>query len=161
MRNFLILLLFVTATLYSCKKKKESETSPAQSGPPPALSVEAMIAKPQSLSADIEIPGTILAFESTEVHPEVSGRLTTLNVQEGRNVSKGALLAKLYDGDLQAQLRKLQVQLEIAKQTEQRQAQLLKIQGISQQEYDLSLLQVHNLNADIDIIRQALQNQGR
>jgi membrane fusion protein (multidrug efflux system) len=29
----------------------------------------------------------------------------------------------------------------------------LKIQGISQQDYDLSLLQVHNINADIEIIR--------
>ena len=156
MRNLLYLIFFSPAFLFGCKEK-EKKSSPVQAGPPPALSVEAMIARPQSLSADIEIPGSILAYESTEVHPEVAGRLTSLNVQEGRNVSKGALLAKLYDGDLQAQLRKLQVQLEIAKQTEQRQAQLLKIQGISQQEYDLSLLQVHNLNADIDIVRQAIR----
>src|SRR5688572_12375277 len=155
MRNLLYLLLLALAISFGCKRKKE--TAPTPAGPPPALTVEALVVKPISLSADIEIPGTILANESTEIHPEVSGRLTTLNVQEGRNVSKGALLAKLYDGDLQAQLRKLQVQLEIAKQTENRQAQLLKIQGISQQEYDLSLLQVHNLNADIDIIRQAIR----
>src|SRR5687768_6458204 len=98
MRNLLYLLLLVPALLYGCKEKKEKASVSIQSGPPPALSVEGMIAKPQALSADIEIPGTILAFESTEVHPEVAGRLTTLNVQEGRNVSKGALLAKLYDG---------------------------------------------------------------
>ncbi len=64
------------------------------------------------------------------------------------------LLAKLYDGDLQAQMRKLEVQLKIAEQTEKRQAELLKIQGISQQEYDLSLLQVLNLKADMDIIKE-------
>jgi len=67
------------------------------------------------------------------------------------------LLAKLYDGDLQAQLRKLEVQLKIAEQTEDRQSQLLKIQGISQQEYDLSLLQVSNLKADMDIVREAVR----
>jgi membrane fusion protein (multidrug efflux system) len=66
------------------------------------------------------------------------------------------LIAKLYDGDLQAQLHKLEVQLKIAQQTEQRQAQLVNIQGISQQDYDLSLLQVQTLNADIDIIREAI-----
>ena len=66
------------------------------------------------------------------------------------------MLAKLYDGDLQAQLRKLQVQLKIAEQTENRQAQLLKVQGISQQDYDLSLLEVHNINADIEIIRTTI-----
>jgi membrane fusion protein (multidrug efflux system) len=67
------------------------------------------------------------------------------------------LLAKLYDGDLQAQLRKLDVQLKIAEQTEKRQAELIKIQGISQQEYDLSLLQVSNLKADIDILKEAVR----
>ena len=116
-----------------------------------------MIASPQPLSATIEIPGTILAFESTEIHPEVSGRLTYLNLQEGSTVTRGTLLAKLYDGDLQAQMRKLDVQLKIAEQTEIRQAELLKIQGISQQEYDLSLLQVQNLKADKDIVSENIR----
>jgi membrane fusion protein (multidrug efflux system) len=68
-------------------------------------------------------------------------------------VEKGALLVKLYDGDLVAQLRKLEVQLQLAQKTEERQSQLLKIQGISQQDYDISLLQVNNLKADIGIIK--------
>ena len=102
------------------------------------------------------MPGTLLANESTAIYSEVSGRLVQLNVREGSFVSKGALLAKLYDGDLQAQKRKIEVQLKIAEQTEDRQGQLLKIQGISQQEYDISLLQVHNLKADLDIIHEAI-----
>jgi membrane fusion protein (multidrug efflux system) len=77
-------------------------------------------------------------------------------VAEGKYVTRGTLLAKLYDGDLRAQLNKLQIQLSIAQKTEERQAQLLKIQGISQQDYDLSLLQVNNLRADIDIIRTSI-----
>lgn len=121
------------------------------------LSVDILVASPQVLSANIEVPGSILANETTEIHPEVSGRLTGLYIKEGSNVTRGALLAKLYDGDLQAQLRKLEVQLKIADQTEQRQAELLKIQGISQQDYDLSLLQVLNLKADIDIIRESIR----
>ena len=122
-----------------------------------ALVVQTLIASPQSLSADIEVPGTIMANETTEIHPEVSGRLTQLNIKEGTNVSAGTLLAKLYDGDLQAQLRKLEVQLKIAEQTEKRQAELVKIQGISQQEYDLSLLGVLNLKADMDIIKESIR----
>lgn len=156
MRHNLLLFLLTFITLWGCREKKGHAVNNAPAGPPPALSVEVMIAEPQELSADIEVPGTILAFESTEIHPEAAGRLTSLNVREGTYVSRGALLAKLFDGDLQAQLRKLQVQLQIAEQTENRQAELVKIQGISQQEYDLSLLQVHNLNADIDIIRQEI-----
>jgi len=148
--------------LISCGGKKNTTTTTsggAGGGNQQAqtLQVDAMIAGASSLSADIEIPGTILPNETTEIHPEVSGRVVQLNVREGSFVGKGALLAKLYDGDLQAQLRKLEVQLKIAEQTENRQGQLLKIQGISQQEYDLSLLQVSNLKADIDIVREAVR----
>jgi membrane fusion protein (multidrug efflux system) len=98
-----------------------------------------------------------MASESTVIHPEVPGRIVELNIREGGYANKGALLAELYDGDLQAQLRKLEVQLKIAEQTEQRQGELLKIQGISRQDYDLSLLLVQTLKADIDINREAIR----
>nr|MBP6288036.1 efflux RND transporter periplasmic adaptor subunit [Ferruginibacter sp.] len=68
-------------------------------------------------------------------------------------VGKGALLAKIYDGDLQAQLKKLNVQVAVAEQTVKRMGELLKISGVSQQEYDLSVLQVNTIRADMDIIR--------
>ena len=121
------------------------------------LALEGLIASSKTISAQIEVPGTILANESTEIRPEVSGRVVQLNIKEGGFVTQGTLLAKLYDDDLQAQMKKLDVQLKIADQTEKRQAQLLKIQGISQQDYDLSLLQVHNLNADLDIVKTAIR----
>lgn len=156
-KQILCYFSFLTVFVYSACNGKKADEAAVPTGPPPALAVEAMIVSPKDLSADIEVPGTIMASESTEIHPEVAGRLVVLNVREGSYVSKGALLAKLFDGDLQAQLRKLEVQLQIAEQTEQRQAQLLKIQGISQQDYDLSLLQVHNLKADMDIIRQSIR----
>jgi membrane fusion protein (multidrug efflux system) len=146
--------------LISCGEKKNTTTTTTGASPggqQQTLQVDAMIATTKPLSADIEIPGTILPNETTEIHPEVPGRVVQLNVREGSFVGKGALLAKLYDGDLQAQLRKLEVQLKIAEQTEDRQSQLLKIQGISQQEYDLSLLQVNNLKADMDIVREAVR----
>lgn len=151
-------LLILSSAIISCgDKKKASAATTNTQQQQQAITADAMIVSASPLSADIEIPGTIMANETTEIRPEISGRVVQLNVKEGSFVSKGALLAKLYDGDLQAQLRKLEVQLKIAEQTENRQAQLLKIQGISQQEYDLSLLQVNNLNADIDIVKEAVR----
>jgi len=47
-------------------------------------------------------------------------------------------------------LKKLQVQLEISTRTAERQKELLAINGISQQDYDLSALAVDNLKADIE-----------
>ena len=39
-----------------------------------------MIAAPQLLSADIEVPGSLMANESTDIHPEVSGRMVELHI---------------------------------------------------------------------------------
>jgi membrane fusion protein (multidrug efflux system) len=158
-----LIVSFTLLLLAGCGSKDKKDAAPSkQAGPAkqPPLPVEAMIASLQELSSDIEIPGSLMANESTEIHPETSGRLVLLNVKEGAMVGKGTLLAKLFDGDMQArlksldvQLKKSEVQLKIAQQSEDRSSKLLKIQGISQQDYDMALLQVNNIMADKEIIR--------
>lgn len=156
----LLLTSFVIILLSSCSSTdKKTTTTTAQKGDPNKpmpIKVEVIIATPTSISDKIEVPGTLLSNESTEIHPEISGRLVELNVAEGRSVAKGSLLAKIYDGDLQAQLRKYEVQLDLAKKNEERAAQLLKIQGISKADYDASMLNINNINADIAITRAAI-----
>ena len=137
-----------------CNEKKKDAPPPQVAGGRSSepLTVEAFVVKPTTLSSNIEVPGSLLPFEETVIRSEITGRIVQLNVKEGMNVSKGTLLVKLFDNDLQAQLRKLQVQLEIAQKTSERQKELLKIGGISQQEADLSDLQVSNLKADIELV---------
>jgi membrane fusion protein (multidrug efflux system) len=149
MKKFLFSLTFVTSLL-SCadKNKSTTMTAPQQAGPIP---VEGIIVKTSSLSEKIQVAGTILPFEITEIRPEISGRVISINFKEGALAQKDIILVKLFDNDLQAQLNKLLVQLKIAEKTEERQRELLKISGISQQDYDLSLLQVNNIKADIEL----------
>lgn len=157
MKFFYCTLLASLLTLsIGCGSKKD-KISPNQAGAKtPPLKVDGYLIKPTIFQDELEVPGNIVANETTEIHPEVSGRIVSLNIVEGRQVAKGTLLAKLYDGDLKAQLNKLQVQLALAQKTEERQSQLLKIQGISQQDYDISLLQVNNLRADIGILETSI-----
>jgi membrane fusion protein (multidrug efflux system) len=147
-------LLFITAC--GGKKKNSAEVQKQAGAKTPPMRVDAYVVSPEPFQETLEIPGNIVANEVAEIHPEVSGRIVQLNVVEGRFVGKGAVLAKLYDGDLRAQLNKIQVQLALAQKTEERQAQLLKIQGISQQDYDISLLQVNSLKADIGILQTSI-----
>jgi membrane fusion protein (multidrug efflux system) len=142
--------------LSACGGKEEKKPAAADAKKTSTPKVDAFIVTTRAFAESIEVPGTIIANESTEIQPEVSGRITSLNVAEGRYVTKGSLIAKLYDADLQAQLKKLQVQLQIANTNEERSAQLLKIQGISKADYDASLLNVNNIKADIDIIRTSI-----
>ena len=149
MKKFSLSLALMLA-LFSCEEKKDTKKPQdgSKSGP---ISVEAIVIKATTVSESIEVAGNILPFELTEIRPEISGRVIQLNFKEGSTVTKDVLLVKLFDGDLQAQLKKLKVQLQIAEKTEERQKELLKISGISQQDYDLSLLQVNNIKADIEL----------
>ena len=79
--------------------------------------VDIIIAAPQQVSNSIEANGTVLANEYVELHPEVSGRLTFLNVKEGDHVAQGTIIARINDADLTAQLQKSKVQLDIIMQT--------------------------------------------
>ncbi|MEJ0057331.1 MAG: efflux RND transporter periplasmic adaptor subunit [Bacteroidota bacterium] len=136
-----------------CNSKKDAAGGGAarrQQGP---INAEGFIVQPSVVSEDVEVPGTLLPSETTQIRAEVSGRIIQLNLQEGSIVPKGFLLVKLFDQDLQAALKKLQVQLEIAIKTVERQKELLSINGISQQDFDLSALNVDNLKADIQTIK--------
>jgi len=153
----LLSVLLVVFTACESKDKNEKIARPAGGAARQTTSqVEGYVVKTQLLGANVEAPGTLIANQATELHPEISGRIVQLNVSEGRQVSRGMLIAKLYDGDLQATLKKLQVQLQIANQNEQRSLQLIKIQGISQQDYDASLLNVNNIKADIEITQATI-----
>ena len=150
-----ICLAILFPILLSCENKKKPAPAANAGGERSnrPMQAEAYIVKTKSISENIDVPGTLFPFEETEIRPEISGRIVYLNVPEGRTVAKGTVLAKLFDGDLQAQLKKLQVQLEIAQQTATRYKELLKIGGISQQESDLTELQVNNLKADMELVR--------
>ena len=139
--------------LCGCEAKKEGSGSAASQRPRGPISVEGFVVQPSSVSEDVEVSGTLLPSETTQIRAEVSGRITQLNFSEGTIVPKDFLLVKLFDQDLQAQLRKLEVQLQIATKTVQRQRELLAIKGISQQDFDLSALNVDNLKADIQTIK--------
>lgn len=138
--------------LTGCSAKKPNDQPPAdqKNKPAPAMQVTGFVARTRSLSENLEVPGSLLPFESTQIQPEISGRIVKLNITEGSFVKKGDLLVKLFDEDLQAALKKLKVQLAISQKTSDRQRELLKINGISQQDFDLSELNVNNIKADIE-----------
>lgn len=148
-------ILFISTLVVACGKK-ETATPTSRARQMRAPEVDGFVVRPQSISDKIDVPGTLLPAEQTQIRAEVSGRIVQLNIVEGTLVQKGALLVKLFDGDLQNQLKKLKIQLKIAETTEQRQAELLKINGISQQDYDLVKLNVETLKVDIDATEIAI-----
>ncbi|WP_212001554.1 efflux RND transporter periplasmic adaptor subunit [Chitinophaga sp. HK235] len=121
------------------------------------LLTDAWIVKTDALAQAIEASGTLQSNEEVEVKPEINGRITHLYFKEGTNVRKGDLLVKIYDEDLRAQLQKLKLQQELAKTTLERQENLLKINGISRQDVDVTRNQVSAYGADMQYTQTQLQ----
>jgi membrane fusion protein (multidrug efflux system) len=150
------LLLIVVMILVGCDSKKQETGEQKgnggnrQRGP---IVVDGFLVEERAVSETVEVPGSLMPGEETAIRAEVSGRVVKLNIPEGGVVAKGVTLVKLFDEDFQAQLRKLQVQLQIAEKTTERQKELLAINGISQQDFDLASLSADNLRADIESVR--------
>jgi len=159
------LLFSISFLIGSCSSddKKDAQQpsrgggGPGGAGARPPVRADAFIVRTKLLLDNIEISGSLVSNESTEIHPEVAGRITGIYFKEGSFVNRGSLLVKLNDADLQAQKRKLMVQLQVARQNEQRSEQLLKIQGISRQDYEAMALQVSNVNADLAVVQTQIE----
>ncbi len=136
--------LFVLLTACSSK-----QAPPKGAGGQPPTIVDVIVAAPQSVNGSLEVNGEIVPDEFVELHPEVSGRLVYLNVPEGANIAQGTVIARINDADLQAQVNKTKVQLELARQSEGRLKKLLDINGLNQADYDVALGQLRALEADL------------
>ncbi|PWU00372.1 MAG: efflux transporter periplasmic adaptor subunit [Bacteroidetes bacterium] len=143
--------IFLVFIQYSCNGKKDP---PAKAPNAPTV-VDVMVAATHKIDNTIEANGTVVANESVELHPEATGRITYLYIPEGTRVAKGTLLVRINDADLQAQLAKSKVQLDLAQKTEERLRKLLAVNGVNQADYDAALNQLNGIRADI-IYTQAL-----
>jgi len=111
-----------------------------------------LIIKTSVIEAELSVSGSLLAGEQVELRNEVGGRIVRLYLPEGKFVKKGTLLVKLFDDDLQAQLRKMKAQLDLQQQLCARQEELVKVNGISRNDLEQTQYQVKALQADIAAI---------
>ncbi len=125
-------------------------------GGAPGLSVEGVVVKTSTFDSDLEISGSIEANESVVLRSEVSGLVTGIFFKEGGQVSKGAVLVKINDRDIQAQLRDAITKQELSATNENRAKQLLQKGAISQEEYDTALAGLKSLQAHTALIRAQL-----
>lgn len=131
-------------------------TAPGAGPKQPDAAIEGYIARSVDLAEALVVSGTLRPAEEVEIRPEISGRMVKMNLVEGKTVSKGDLLVKIFDGDLQASLQKLQQQKSIAEKTLDRLQKLLAANGTGQQEVDNAQNQLNNIAADIELTNAQL-----
>ncbi len=84
---------------------------------------------------------------------KVSGKVTGVYFKEGSRVRKGDLLVKIYDEDLQAQLRRSEIQEKMLAEKLERQRVLLAKDAVSRESFDQLQTDYNVILADINLLK--------
>lgn len=147
--------IFFSFSISSCKNGESKETN--NNGKRPPVQVDAFIAQSQNITSTVNASGTLLSNEEVEIKPELQARVVKINFKEGAAVNKGQLLVKLDDADIVAQLKKLRAQKKLTQKNADRLKELLKIDGVSKQEFDAAETQLTAYDADIEALEVQLR----
>jgi len=158
----IILLIIIGIIVYpSIKGKIGSGRNGNQSEPPPSamaqrnlpITINAVVLKKQNLTDKTVSTGTTIPDEEVDLSFESSGKIVEISFTEGTHVKKGDLLAKINDKPLQAELKKLEAQVPLAKDRVYRQGTLLQKDAVSQEAYEQVTTEYDKLMADIELVK--------
>jgi membrane fusion protein (multidrug efflux system) len=158
MRYIQVFLFLLTIIFFSCKSESKNaelkkEVSTNKTDPQKPAKVNGIVVKSEYTTGKINTSGTLLSDEEAEIKSEVSGRITQIYFKEGQYINKGQLMVKLNDDDLQAQMKKLQIEIKLAADKENRQKSLLAASAISKEDYENILGNLDLLKANAEILK--------
>jgi membrane fusion protein, multidrug efflux system len=156
-KKSLLTVLTIAFLFSSCKTKTKTSDVTSSTPMSSAVSVDAVVVQPRFLERKISITGSIVANEEVELRSEVAGKVSGIYFSEGSRVSKGQLLVKINDNDLQAQLKKLALQDTLLSQDEFRKRALLEMNAVSKEEYNNALTQLQSIRAEKSFVMAQIE----
>ena len=159
-KNIFILLAIITLLLvlkFFCgTKKMEQGAKPGGPSKMP-VKVSVQVLKGELVSPVYHVSGSLLANEQVQLNCEAQGLVKNVLFKEGARVTKGALLMKINDADLQAQLKKALANKKLKEDNAKRNEVLLKKEAMAQADYDFSVNELNAINADIDYLKEMIR----
>ena len=149
----IIIVVLALIKILIFPKEQENKAGKSGKNAKKINNITVYVIKPEVLENNIKASGTIFSDMETQLKPEIAGRIIKINFRDGAQVKKSQLLVKLNDADLQAQLKKLKVMEKLYSEKEIRQNKLLKLGGISIEEYDNTLSQLQTTQAEIELLK--------
>lgn len=148
--------LIVSLALCSCLLTACSESAPPQQAPAPAVSYVTLETRPVTLTR--QLPGRTRAYVVAEVRPQVTGIVEERLFDEGALVTEGQPLYQLDDAtyraawnSARATLARAKASVEVARLSAARADELIKVDAISQQEYDDATAGLQQAEADVGV----------
>ena len=156
-----IVLMIAGMIAYPQIKSRMKASKDAAEVVPPAgsqvrkqvLNINAEVLKYQSLTDKTIVTGSTIPDEEVDLSFESSGKIVAIYFTEGTHVKAGDLLAKINDKPLQAELKKLEAQVPLAKDRVYRQHTLLEKDAVSQEAYEQVATEYEKLMADIELVK--------
>lgn len=154
-------LLLVAALALAACSKAEDKKAAAPAGP---KEVGVVTLQPERLAVTTELPGRTTARLVAEIRPQVGGIVQKRLFTEGSMVKAGDVLYVIDPASFQAtfnsaqaSVRKAEAAVAVAQTTAQRNAELVKIDAISQQANEQSQAALQQAQADLGVARAALE----
>lgn len=127
MKRFLLLLVLAGLAgggyyAFTLHQKQGAQQARANTAPAQRAGVPVEVGKVElmTVNEEVEALGTLAADESVVIAPEIAGRVVALGFKEGDRVKKGQELVKLDTAILDAELKQLQADLGLARDTFER-----------------------------------------
>lgn len=140
----------------------DSHAQTAGAPPPPAVTVAQTLVRTVS-DAD-EFTGRLQAVDTVQVHPRVGGYIDSVHFKEGAAVRKGQLLFQIdprpYQAEvdrLQANLNQARAELTLAESNAQRASKLLEQHAVSREEADRQTTAAQSARSQVAATTAALQ----
>ncbi len=137
----------------STSRSQPSTLAPSTSPSPRAVGVRAMVVSPAVFEEKVTLTGSIISNEAVEIRPEIGGRVISVNFKEGQRVTKGQLLVKLFDADLQAQMKKVEQQVKLDEDRVRRLKQIRSVDGVSVEDLETAEATLEMHKAEIEMIK--------
>lgn len=146
-------------------QSSQSEAVTAQQVPagPKKVNVTALVVQPEMVDINMTFPGRTVAFQQSQVRPQVTGIITERMFKEGALVEKGQQLYQLDDARYEANFKSTQANLQSAKASFKsiqarynRIKSLIGSQAVSQQDLEDVEAQLDQAKAAIAVAEAAV-----
>lgn len=135
----------------------ESPTLAVRSGAGKMIPVTVALVQSEQIIDGIRAMGSLIPNEEVDIAGEIAGKVTSINFEEGASVSKGQLLVKINDDDLQAQLNRYEFQEQNLRKKLERQRILFEKEAISGEMFDQVQTEYNVLLADVEILKVKIE----
>ncbi|HET9386608.1 MAG TPA: efflux RND transporter periplasmic adaptor subunit, partial [Gemmatimonadales bacterium] len=149
------LLVLLAVLLAACNKAKSAAPGGGGGGPPP-MPVEIAIAQADTVVDAIQATGQIESVQSTELRPEVQGRIASILVREGQAVAAGTALFKVDDAELKAQVAQADAERQLARQALERTKQLIAQNASSAADLEQAEAKSRGADANYELLKTRL-----